>query len=363
MVGTAHHDSFHDPSLFDRCKWTDKTLTELNSLVTLAHTSAEDKLHYKTFKKPMFVTCSWCCLGKSTRLDKSMRILVWCDWRNATPSRVTARNVRGSLEVRALPRHKEQLRDKMRWSMSDCCGTNWNKTQWTCRLQDPHTATTLGALLVDAKGVFGTVSRSESAGLSAADKHSAVETVSLHEPLTRSRTRLRWLHSDVNVSDWSKKFDHRAVASFPEFLQRRVWEIVFHPTFTSDKKLRGQGRVKKPPVVTPEALGLCWVSLRCDECWRTRVAGVWNFLFCSGKWSSQSLFVSESTVTTVYDGCWYHPGKSCMKLTVSCVYMLNVEYNLRHVTAFPHDTTDVRVLMDNGANTASVQWTVTDCYA
>ena len=163
----------------------------------------------------------------------------------ATPSRVTARNVRGSLEVRALPRHKEQLRDKMRWSMSDCCGTNWNKTQWTCRLQDPHTATTLGALLVDARGVFGAVPRSESAGLSTADKHSAVETVSLHEPLTRSRKGLRWLHSDVNVSDGPKKFDHRAVASFPEFLQRRAWEMVFHPTFTSDKKLRGQGRVKK----------------------------------------------------------------------------------------------------------------------
>ena len=40
-----------------------------------------------------------------------------------------------------------------------------------------------------------------------------------------------------------------------------------------------------------------------------------------------------------------------MKLTVSCVYMLNVEYNLRHVTAFLHDTTDVRVLVNKMVHT------------
>ena len=33
-----------------------KTLTELNSLVRLAYTLAEDKLQYRTLKKPMFVT-------------------------------------------------------------------------------------------------------------------------------------------------------------------------------------------------------------------------------------------------------------------------------------------------------------------
>ena len=35
---------------------TGETLTELNSLVRLAHTLAEDKLQYRTLKKPMFFT-------------------------------------------------------------------------------------------------------------------------------------------------------------------------------------------------------------------------------------------------------------------------------------------------------------------
>ena len=74
-------------------------------------------------------------------------------------------------------------------------------------------------------------------------KRSAVEALSLRETLTRSRTVLRWLHSDVNVSDGLMKVDHR-----------------FDPTFTSAKKLCTQARVKKsqsrkaPPVLTPEDL-------------------------------------------------------------------------------------------------------------
>ena len=43
------------------------------------------------------------------------------------------------------------------------------------------------------------------------DKRSAVEAVSLRESLTRSRTRLRWIFLDVNVSDGLTKFDHRTV--------------------------------------------------------------------------------------------------------------------------------------------------------
>ena len=43
------------------------------------------------------------------------------------------------------------------------------------------------------------------------DKRSAVEALSLRESRSRSRTRLRWLHSDVNVGDGLTKIDHLAV--------------------------------------------------------------------------------------------------------------------------------------------------------
>ena len=59
------------------------------------------------------------------------------------------------------------------------------------------------------------------------DKSSAVVALSLRESLTRSRTRLRRLHSDVNRSDGLAKFDHRAVTLIRHFLQRPVLKIVF----------------------------------------------------------------------------------------------------------------------------------------
>ena len=60
---------------------------------------------------------------------------------------------------------------------------------------DEQIAATPGALLIDAKGVFDSVSRSESAALSMADKRSAVEGLALKESLARTRTKLRWIHT------------------------------------------------------------------------------------------------------------------------------------------------------------------------
>ena len=131
------------------------------------------------------------------------------------------------------------------------------------RKQDQQVAVTLGALLIEAKGVFDAVSRSESAHVSKGDKQSVVEASSLRESLTSSRTRPRWFHSIVKVSDGLLKFDHRAVNLIRRFSQRLVWEIACDPTVTSADKLRAHARTKKqqsrkaPPVLTPGALGLC----------------------------------------------------------------------------------------------------------
>ena len=136
---------------------------------------------------------------------------------HAIPSRGTARSVPGSLEVPPVPRRKEHLRDKMRWNMSGGCCTNWTMSQWTFDSRTNRSEQHLE--------LFSSTPREYS--MLSTDKSSAVVAVSLRESLTRSRTRLRRLQSDVNVSDGLAKFDHRAVTLIRHFLQRPVLKIVF----------------------------------------------------------------------------------------------------------------------------------------
>ena len=61
---------------------------------------------------------------------------------------------------------------------------------------------------------------------------------------------------------------------------------------------------------------------------------------------NQSLFVSASTVTTVYDGCSYDLGVAFMTLTVWCGETLNTGHKLfRLDIAFPRETADVPVTL------------------
>ena len=97
-----------------------------------------------------------------------------------------------------------------------------------------------GSLIIDAKGVFDAIHRSESAALSMQDKRSAVEGLAMREAIGRTRTLLRWCHSDANVADALTKLTNRALELLRKFLQSRVWRIEWDPEFTSSKKLKQQ---------------------------------------------------------------------------------------------------------------------------
>ena len=83
-----------------------------------------------------------------------------------------------------------------------------------------------GALLIDSTGISKAVMRSESAARSMNDKRSAVEGLALKECLARSKTRMRWPHSDVNVFDAWTKFDQQGIELIRTFLNRHTWSIV-----------------------------------------------------------------------------------------------------------------------------------------
>ena len=100
-------------------------------------------------------------------------------------------------------------------------------------------------LIIDAKGVFDAIHRSESAALSLQDKRSAVEGPALKEAIGRTRTLLRWCHSEANVADALTKAGNRAHELLRKFLESRVWRIVWDPELTSSKKLKQQKKRKQ----------------------------------------------------------------------------------------------------------------------
>ena len=110
---------------------------------------------------------------------------------------------------------------------------------------DKEIRSVTGALLIDAKGVYDAVSRSESAALSMADKRTAVEGLALKESLARTHTKLKWLHSEINVADGLTKFDQRATELIRQFLAASTWRIVWDPDFTSSKKLKAKATAER----------------------------------------------------------------------------------------------------------------------
>ena len=95
----------------------------------------------------------------------------------------------------------------------------------------------LGGCLIDAKGFFDAIHRSESAALSM----QRVEGLAFG----RTKTLLRWCHSEANVADALTKLDNRSHELLRKFLQSKVWRIVWDPDFTSAKKLKQQKKGKQ----------------------------------------------------------------------------------------------------------------------
>ena len=77
------------------------------------------------------------------------------------------------------------------------------------------------------------------------DERSAVEGLALREGIDRTKTLLRWCHSEANVADALTKLDNRAHDLLRKFLQSKVWRIVWDPDFTSSKKLKQQKKATR----------------------------------------------------------------------------------------------------------------------
>ena len=236
-------------SLIDTSKTaTGQSLKEVNRLVRQAHCEASDKLHYLVISEPVFVSfadASWAnrkdlgslrgclCVGtERSLLDGSAAPCCPLSWHSRRCPRVARSS--GSAETQAATQAQEETKF-IRLLLLEIVQGGYDDTTI-----DQEISSVGGCLIVDAKGVFDAIRRSETAAFSMQDKRSAVEGLALRQAIGRTRTLPRWCHSEANVADALTKADNRAHELLRKFLQSRAWRSVLDPEFTSSKKLKQQ---------------------------------------------------------------------------------------------------------------------------
>ena len=123
--------------------------------------------------------------------DASQKAIV--SWYSKKCQRVARSS--GAAEVQAASEGQEEL---------EYCRLLWSEmfsVDFKVKEADYYIKLVMGTLLVDAKGIYDALARSESAALSMKDKRSAIEGLALKAALTETRTAIRWCHSGVNVAD------------------------------------------------------------------------------------------------------------------------------------------------------------------
>ena len=113
---------------------TRQTLTELNTLVRMAHSPAEHKLQYRHTQDCMFASFLNAAWSTSPRLGKSVRALVhghgsltleWSRSTVQTKSADTAKFSHGSRGVREVQKIMLPLKPKNTRSTHELCGMRW----------------------------------------------------------------------------------------------------------------------------------------------------------------------------------------------------------------------------------------------
>ena len=193
-------------SLIDTSKTaTGQSFKDLNRLVRQAHCEATDKLQNPVITDQVFVSfadaswanrkdfgsqCGYLCVGTEGSLsDGSAAPSCPISWHSRRCPRVARSS--GSAETQAATHEISKVG---------------------------------GCLIIDAKGVFDAIHRSESAALSMQDKRWAVEGLALREAFGRIRTLLRWCHSEANVADALTKADNQAHKLFHKFQETQTTE-------------------------------------------------------------------------------------------------------------------------------------------
>ena len=176
-------------SLIDTSKTaTGQSLKDVSRLARQAHCEASDKLHYPVISDPVFVSfadaswanrkdfgcqCRYLCVGTERSLSDG----------SAAPCRPISWHSGRCPRVARSATQAQEKTEFIRLLWLDIVQGAYDDT-----MIDQEISKVGGCLIIDAKGVFDAIHRSESAALSMQDKRSAVEGLALREAIGRTRT-------------------------------------------------------------------------------------------------------------------------------------------------------------------------------
>ena len=98
-----------------------------------------------------------------------------------------------------------------------------------------------GALVLDCRGVFDALDKSESSALGMRAKRSAIEALALKKGMSLSKTSLRWCRSGAQLADCMTKDSEQARSAFNLWKQRRSWKLIYDNEYISEKNRRKRG--------------------------------------------------------------------------------------------------------------------------
>ena len=104
-----------------------------------------------------------------------------------------------------------------------------------------------GALIMDCRGVFDSLSKSESSCLGMKERRTGIEALAIKRSLISTGTSLRWCHSGTQLADCLTKGSEEAQKSM-DLLKRRgfTWKIVYDPDFVAAKKRKNLDTLADP---------------------------------------------------------------------------------------------------------------------
>ena len=111
-------------------------------------------------------------------------------------------------------------------------------------LRDWHETAKLvpACLVMDCRGVYDALMKSESSCLGMKDKRSGLEALALKRSMMATNTSLRWCHSEAQIADCLTKGSEQAQRPFELLKQRGFrWKLVYDPDFIAAKKRTKEG--------------------------------------------------------------------------------------------------------------------------
>ena len=173
-------------------------------------------------------------VANKTFLDQAESLISVISWHSGKLARVARSS--NSAELQAAADAEREL-SYIRLSLRELVGETIPLQRW-----QEAAAQIPSVLVLDSRGVYDALARSESACLGLKDKRSGLEALSLKRSLVETRCGLRWTHSAAQLADCMTKGSEEAQKPF-ELLKRRGWKwrLVCDPSFTSARKRTQKG--------------------------------------------------------------------------------------------------------------------------